>query len=195
MGIHEFDADTASFAAVPPKKKRNKRKIAVVSSIAAVLIAPAAAWAAVTLFGFGTFDAAAATTLNLTIDPGTAVLTSSLTPGHTVGAKAVVRNPNDFPVKVTGVILRNSTLAVTAKAPATPADQTNCETTVHPVGSAGTWPGAGGGAGTVQVIAAPITIAPGDAQLVTVPASVKQDASGTALCGVHADFAVIAETS
>jgi hypothetical protein len=122
-------------------------------------------------------------------------LTSSLTPGNTVGAKADVHNPNDFPVTVTAVILHNSTLTVTAKAPATAADQTSCETTVHPVGAAGTWPGNGGGAGTVQTIAANVTIPAGQTRTVTVPSAVKQDDTGTALCGVHADFAVQAQTA
>lgn len=184
-----------SVPATKSRKRWGKKKIAFASGVALVGVIPAAAWAAVNIFGFGTFDAAAAATQNLTVNNTTATLTGSLTPGNTVGAKADVTNPNDYPVTVTGVVLRNSTLAVTAKAPATAADQTSCETTVHPVGTAGTYPGPGGGAGTVQTIAANVTIPAGQTRTVTVPSAVKQDASGTALCAVHADFAVVAQTA
>lgn len=177
------------------KGKRNKKKIIVVSAVVGTFLIPAAAWAAVSIFGFGTFDAAAATTQNLTVDNATAKLTGSLTPGNTVGAKADVKNPNDFPVTVTGVVLRNSTLAVTAKSPATAADQTSCEQTVHAVGTSGTYPGDAAGSGTVQAIATNVTIPAGQTRTVVIPAAVKQDASGTALCGVHADFAVVAQTA
>lgn len=172
-----------------------RKKVIVATVLAVVAVGGGTAWAAVELFGFGSFNSAAATTQELTVVQNTGVLTSSLTPGNTVGAKADVHNPNDFPVTVTAVILRNSTLTVTAKAPATAADQTSCEQTVHPVGTAGTWPGSGGGAGTVQAIAANVTIPAGQTRTVTVPAAVKQEDTGTALCGVHADFAVRAQTA
>jgi hypothetical protein len=189
---------TSSHSVAAPKKTRKtwgKKKTALVATGAVAAIGGGTAWAAVALFGFGTFNADAATTQNLTVDNASAVLTGSLTPGNSVGAKANVTNPNDFPVTVTGVILRNSTLTVTAKAPAAAGDQANCEATVTPIGTATTWPGSGGGAGTLQAIQANVTIPPGQTRTVIVPQAVKQSEAGTALCGVHADFAVKAQTA
>jgi hypothetical protein len=170
-----------------PKRTWSKKKLAVIGGVTATFLIPAAAWAAVTLFGFGTFDADAATTQNLTVNNATAHLTGKLVPGATVGAKADVTNPNDFPVSVTGVLVQNNSVAVS---PATPA----CADSVHLIGTAGpTYPGTGGGASTKQDSGAPVTIAPGATVTITVPQSVKQDASATTLCGVHANFAVVAQ--
>lgn len=182
-------------ASTKGRRKWTRKQMIVAGVVGGALILPPAAYAAVKIFGFGSFNSAAAVTQNLTVDNSTAKLTPSLTPGNTVSAQANVTNPNDFPVTVTGIILKNSTLAVTAKAPATAADQTSCEQTVHPVGTPGTFPGDAGGTGTVQAIAANVTIPPGQTRQVTVPQAVKQDDSGTALCGVHADFAVVAQTA
>lgn len=180
---------------VPKKAMTKKRKYAFVAAVAAVLVGfPLAAWAAVALFGFGSFDSAAATTQNLTVDNSTAVLTSGLTPGNTVGAKADVKNPNNFPVTVTGVIVRNSTLTTTASPTGDRAAQADCNATVQPVGTAATFPGTSE-AGTKQAIAANVVIPPGATRTVTIPAAVKQLDTATHLCGVHADFAVVAQTA
>lgn len=169
-------------------KRSKKRKIAFVVGVVGAGLLPIAAYAAVQLFGFGTLDSAAATTQNLTVNNESAQLVGKLVPGSTVGAKAVVNNPNDFPVTVTAVIVRNSSLAVTP-------NTADCQNTVHVIGSATTWPGDGGGAGTLQAIESNVTIAAHSAGWVTVPQAVKQDESATTLCGVHAEFAVRAQTA
>lgn len=180
-------SDNTYMSASAPKKK-GKKKLAVIAGVAATFMIPAAAWAAVELFGFGTIDAAASTTQNLVVDPASVQLTNKLVPGQTVGAKAIVNNPNDFPVTVTGVLVQDSSVATN------PAS-VECANTVHLVttGAGPTYPGAGGGASSKQAIAAPVTIAPGASVWITVPASVKQDASATQLCGVKANFAVVGQ--
>lgn len=194
--LPESEADLGHLSPAAPVRKgwSKKKKYTLVGGALAAVLIPTAAWAAVNIFGFGSFDGAAATTQNLTIDSGTAQLTGSLTPGNTVGAKANVHNPNDFPVTVTAIILKNSSLTATAKAPAGPGDQDSCNATVHPVGTATTYPGSSD-AGTKQAISENVVIPAGQSRQVTVPAAVKQDAAGTALCAVHADFAVVAQTA
>lgn len=169
--------------------KRNRKRL-VVAGTAALIVAGGAgtAWAAYALFGFGQINTDAAVTQNLTVNNTSAQLTGTLVPGKTVGAKAVVTNPNDFAVTVTNVIVRNSTLAVNP-------NTAECQNTVHVIGSATTWPGEGGGPGTLQALAANVTIAGGESAWVTVPNAVKQDASATTLCGIKADFAVKAQTA
>lgn len=165
-----------------------RKKVITASALVGALMVPVAAWAAVELFGYGRIEAGAATVSNLTVDNSSAVLTAKLLPGTTVGAKANVTNGNDFPVTVTAVIVRNSTLAVTP-------NSAGCVNSVHVVGSATTWPGAGGGVGTLQAIAENVTIPAGGTKTVTVPQAVKQDESATVLCGISADFAVRAQNA
>lgn len=165
-----------------------RKKVIAASAMVGVVMVPAAAWAAVELFGFGQIDAGAATVANLTVDNSTAVLTAKLMPGTTVGAKANVTNSNDFPVTVTAVIVRNQTLAVTPNTAA-------CQNSVHVVGTATTWPGTEGGPGTLQAIAGNVTIPAGQTRTVTVPQAVKQDEAATVLCGIKADFAVRAQNA
>lgn len=177
--------------AAKPARNNKKKKAIVVSGLVAALALPAAAWAAVELFGFGTLDAAAATTQNLTVDPKTTQLIGKLIPGSTVGVQAEVTNPNDFPVTVNAVIVNNK------KFTGTPDNSKVCVSSVHLVGTPTTWPdgGGGGGAGTLQDIKAPVTIPAGKSAVVEVPKSVSQDAAATVLCGVHVEFAVRAETA
>lgn len=163
--------------------KNKKKKVAFVSAVVAAFAIPGVAWAAIELFGFGSIDAAAATTQNLTVNNSSAQLTGKLVPGSTVGSKATVTNPNTFDVKVTGVILKVDSLAVTP-------NSAECNTTVHPIGTATTWPGTGGGAGLLQTVAEQVTIPAGQTVWVEVPEAVRQDASASTLCGVKADFAV-----
>jgi hypothetical protein len=178
----------ATSTIVGRKMSKKTKKVLLASSLVGVLVVPVAAWAAVELFGFGRLEAGAATTANLTVDNSTATLTAKLLPGTTVGAKANVTNSNDFPVTVTAVIVRNSTLAVVPNSAA-------CQSSVHVVGTATTWPGAGGGAGTLQAVSENVTIPAGATRTVTVPQAVRQDASATVLCGVQADFAVRAQNA
>lgn len=176
--------------AAPARQRRrwSRKQVAVATAIGAVLVAPGAAWAAYQLFGFGEINAAAAVTQNLTVANESAQLTKKLVPGQTVGAKAVVNNPNDFPVTVTEVLVRDSSLAVV---PAVPADLAACQQSVHVVGTPGaSWPG-GSGTATKQAIAEPVVIAPGESKWITVPNAVRQDASATKLCGIKAEFAVV----
>jgi hypothetical protein len=176
----------ASTAAPTSKRKRwTKRKVAFVATISTVLLAPIAAYAAVQIFGFGQIDSAAAATLNLNVDSNSAQLVHTLAPGQTVGAKVAVNNPNDFPVKVTSVLIQDSSLH---------GQGTGCdESTLHPVGVAGpAYPGAGGGTST-KLTSDPVTIAGGTSVWVNVPQAVKQDVTANAMCGVKAKFAVTAE--
>jgi hypothetical protein len=169
------------------KRKWSRKQIIVASVLGGVILLPPAAYAAYQLFGYGQINSAAATTQNLTVDNTSAQLTKKLVPGATVGAKAVVTNPNDFPVTVTGVIVRKSTLAVTP-------NDTACQTSVHIVGSDTTWPD-GGGDAYLQQIEENVVIQPGQSAWVTVPNGVRQDADATVLCGIKADFAVRAQTA
>lgn len=170
------------------KSNRSKKQFLVAVSLVAALALPAAAWAAVELFGFGTLDAVAATTQNLTVNNKTAQLVGKLIPGKTVGAKADVTNPNDFPVTVTAVIVLDKSLAVTPDLPA-------CQMSVHIVGTPTTWPAAGGGAAWLQKVKENVTLLPGETKSVEVPLAVKQDLGASVLCGVHAEFAVRAQTA
>jgi hypothetical protein len=95
----------AEIAGTAAKKK--SRKIWALASVGTVL-AGGAAFAAVQLFGFGSIDAQAATLKNL--DVANAKLSGSLVPGKSVGAQADVGNQNDFDVKITGVIVQDSSL-------------------------------------------------------------------------------------
>lgn len=162
-----------------PKKRWTKRKIAFVTGIGTLLLAPAAAWAAVTFFGLGTFDATAAAP-SLTVSDGQ--LTGSLIPGRTVGGKAIVHNPNDFPITVTSVVIRDDGLAATGVV---------CDiATVHPQGTHGTF-AAPAGAGFRTVLSTPVTVAAnGGAEWVSITNAVAQDAGATGLCAVHANIAV-----
>lgn len=170
-----------------PKKTSRRRKVIVVSAIIGTLAAPAVAWAAVQLFGFGTFNSAATTTQNLTIE-GTPTTTSNLAPGQTVGVKGNVKNPNDFPVSVTGIIVKKDSGAITSGG--TPAE---CKITLAP-GTSATFPENGADpavpGSTAFSLAAPVTIAPNATIAITVPNVVKQDASATKLCGFTAKYAV-----
>jgi hypothetical protein len=174
-----------------PKKAR-RRKIIVVSAIVGTLAAPAAAWAAVALFGFGSFSSAATTTQNLTI-VGTPTTTGPLAPGETVGVKGDVKNPNGFPVKVTGIIVRKGSETTTGGTPA------ECDISLHPRGTTVDFPGDSNATpststvangGTQFTLASAVTIAPNATVTITVADVIKQNASATKLCGVGAEYAV-----
>ncbi len=169
------------------KKWGRKRTIATVAAVL-VIAGGGTAWAAYLLYGFGTITSNKAVTQGLVVDNASAQLTKKLVPGQTVGAKAVVQNPNDFPVKVTGVIVRTEGQTVNPNTPA-------CQTTVKVEGTGTTWPGEGGGPATAQPVVGTVVIAPGGSEWVTVAEAVSQDAGATELCGFSAQFAVKAETT
>lgn len=178
-----------SHAASPAKPrwtKKRVKKVAFLSTVVALVAAPALAWATVGLFGYGSIDAAAATTQGLTVNNNSAQLTGKLVPGATVGSKATVTNPNTFPVKVTGVVVHVETMQVVP-------DSAVCNQTVHPLGTATAWPGAGGGSGLLQTVAKQVTIPPGQTAVIEVPQAVRQDPAAAVLCGLKADFAVRAQ--
>ncbi|MFI5935958.1 hypothetical protein [Actinoplanes sp. NPDC051494] len=81
---------------------------AVLGATLGVAVAGTAAWAAVTLYGSGDADVAATQLQNLTVD--NIGVTAPLLPGETVGAKGIVHNPNNFPVRVISVIIRQEGL-------------------------------------------------------------------------------------
>lgn len=161
--------------------KRKSRKVWALAAVGTVF-AGGAAFAAVQLFGFGSIDASAATLKNLNVQ--NAHLTGTLAPGQTVGGAADVGNENDFPVKVTGVILQDSSLQTTGG---------GCDpATVSPGGTpVASYPGAGGGAGHLVAIT-PVTIPAGQAVTVTAANVVSQTSTAGGLCGVKANFAIVA---
>lgn len=170
------------------KPKRNRRKIIVVSALAAVLVLPAAAWAAVNLFGFGTFEQAAGTATELQII-GTPTTTKSLAPGQTVGVTGVVRNPNDYPIKVTGIIIKKDSVQVTG------GTATECKLTFGPAGAPAEFPAhapdAAVAGSTGFAVSPSVEIPANDQRAVTVANVIKQDSSATKLCGVKAAYAVV----
>lgn len=181
MGLHK--SKNAAAAGSTSSKRWSRKKIVAVVAGGVILATGGTAWAAYALFGYGTLDASAATTQGLTVDNSTAKLTGTLVPGQTVGAQADVHNPNDYPVTVVAVLVKDSTVATVGGG--------DCNSTVHIIGTPGsTWPGSGGGTATKQAIASTVTIPANQTKVVTVPQAVKQDASANSLCGIHADFAV-----
>lgn len=167
-----------------------RKKWAVLAGLTGVLATGGVAYAAVQLYGFGQYRINAATTHNVTVDNNSQQGTAALLPGNTVGVKFSVKNPNNYPVTVTGALAQDSSLATIPNSAA-------CHSSIHLVGTAyvGTYPGAGGGAATLQPVAAPVIIPAGSNRTVTVPAAVKQDAASTATCGVRVNFAVLISTT
>lgn len=180
-----------------PRRKRNRKKIAFISAVATVLLAPVAAWAAVQLFGFGTFSADAATPGILTINggPNAPHTTGTLAPGQTVGVTGSVHNPNDYPVQITEIAVKTSSLHATP-----PAGHVESECKITLVGGTTTATGfpahAPDGAlpGTrFTPTGAPITIAPGGDANVTVVGIIHQDSTASVMCGVTGEYAVIGQ--
>jgi hypothetical protein len=184
MSLYQDEAairDNATAIAGRAAKKKS-RKIWGLAAFGTVF-AGGAAFAAVQLFGFGSIDADAATLKSL--DVSNVHLTGTLVPGSSVGGSSYVGNGNDFTVKVKGIIIQDSSLAVKGD---------GCDPTSLTVGGASaTYPGSGGGAGHLINLATPVTITAGNTVEVNVPGVVSQAASATKLCGVKANFAVVAE--
>lgn len=163
--------------------KKKSRKYTVVGGALAIALAGGAAYAAVQLLGFGDASVDAASTQNLTIDNFQTV--SPLYPGATVGAKAIVHNPNNFPVKVTAVVIRQEGLS---------GKGTGCDNgSLHPKGVEGEY-GDSVGHGWKTVVSPAVPVAANSAAWVQIDQAVSQDASATAMCGFNAKIAVTAET-
>lgn len=163
-----------------------KRKYTIVGAAVAAVAVPTAAWAAITLFGFGDFESAAGSPTTLIVD--STKVTKTLVPGGKTGTTGIVRNNNDFPITVKRVIVKNDSVSGTG----TGCDQNSLEL----LGTPATYPlsqdsgASGSSAGTAQAIAEEVTIGPGGAAWITVPESVSQKPTATALCGLKGRFAV-----
>jgi hypothetical protein len=167
-------------AAAHRKTKKNRRKAAAIIGGVTAVVVGGTAWAAVTLFGFGTADVAATSSQNLTVDG--VVATSALVPGGTAGAKGVVHNPNNFPVKVTAVIIYSDGLH---------GQGVGCdEATLTPKGVYGSY-GPDSKPGFKTVLTPPVTVAGnGGAEWVEIPQAVSQAAAATKFCGFKANVGV-----
>lgn len=162
-------------------------KRTVGGTIVGFLAAGTAAFATVTLFSSAHVAAAAAVPNPLTVD--NVAFTNTLLPAGSAGVKGIVHNSNDFPVKVTDVIV--------LAGPETHGVGAGCGGIILTVGGV---PGAsylinGSGdtaAGNKFTLASAVTVPAGGAELVTVPAAVSQAAGSTTLCGFEANIAVVA---
>jgi len=81
-------------------RKITKRTAAVVAASALAIGGAGAAWAAWTLTGTGSTSAKAASVQQLTIG---SVEVVGLSPGNKSDVKFVAKNPNSFPVQITGI--------------------------------------------------------------------------------------------
>lgn len=161
--------------------KWTKRTIG--GTVAGFVLASGAAFAAVTLFGGGHAAVAAAVPNPLTVDQ--VQFTSTLLPGGSANVKGVVHNPNDFPVKVTDVIV------IAAGAHGVGPDCASLSIG----GTSGTFAINGSGttaAGFKTHLAVPVSIAANGAEYVEVPNIVSQAVGATSFCGFEADVAVVA---
>ncbi len=174
------------------RKRFWTRKKAVVAGIASTFLIPAAAWAAVSIFGFGSFAAGAT--------PGTGTLTiidsqyptevaPALAPGTSANVKIAVRNNNAYPVKVTGLIVKADSVQVGSGTTAAQCDiQLNGTTATFPADAEG----GDGGAGKLINLPAgeQATLDPGGQQYFTFPEVFTQRVTATKLCSVGAQYAV-----
>jgi len=177
-------------AAPKGKRKFTRKQIVIASVLGAVIIAPPAAYAAVKIFGFGSFEQAAGTPTALQIT-GTPTTTKTLAPGQTVGVKGIVKNTNDFPVKITSIVIKKDSETVVPAA-----DAAACKISLVAPASTTTFPEGNGStpaASPVYNLSTAVTIQPGFSTEIVVPNVVTQDATATKLCGIKADYAVIGE--
>ncbi len=186
----------------PRKRFWTKKKI-VGATIAGVVLVPSAAWAAVAIFGFGNFNAAAeanAGTLNIVAN--TTKLPGKLLPGgKNIGLTMRVANPTDAPVNVVGLIVNTTDgFTVTATDPTTgtssaDTDNSKCKLTLVTSTPVDTIPahdsvGAKTGVRFAPNPASPQTIASGSNEEINFPNIFKQDPSSNFLCGVSGAFGV-----
>lgn len=159
-------------------------KRTLVGGTLGAIMAGGAAFAAVTIFGGGHVAAAATVPNALTVD--NAQFVSDLLPGSAADVKAIVHNPNNFPVKVTSVIIKD--------AGATGSGTGCVNSTLHIGGTSGTFAvsASESAAGHQITLSSPVTVAANGAEWVTAPAAVSQDAGAIAFCGFAADVAVTA---
>ena len=83
-------------------RKITKRSAAVIAASALAVGGAGAAWAAWNLTGSGSTSAKASTAQNLTID---SVQVVGLSPGNKSDIKFTAKNPNAFPVQITGITI------------------------------------------------------------------------------------------
>lgn len=165
-----------------------KRKMAVAGVAAAAVLIPASAWAAVAIFGFGSFTQAAETTAGTLTISGTPHLTAKILPGSKVGLVTTIQNPTDAAVSVTGIIVDTdpSTFTVTPAA--------GCHLTLVSGGTTDSIPAHGAitttHAGQRYAPDHAISIPAGGSETVTFPNIFQQAASDTVLCGVSGQYAI-----
>jgi hypothetical protein len=161
--------------------KRKSRKVWVLAAVG-TLFAGSAAFAAVQILGSGTFESTAAELKPLTVRADTAKFTKSLVPGATVGATGVIENPNDFPVQVTAIVVKEEGLQASG-----PGCKPN---TLHLKGVKDNYGAAGTG---YKIAVTPKTIGAGGADWVTAAEVLSQDEKADALCTVKANFTIVAQ--
>lgn len=167
------------------RKRRFTRKQVIIASVAgAVLLAPGAAYAAVKIFGLGEGAVDGTAVQNLTID--NIGLESPLVPGATVDGKAIVHNPNNFPVKISTAYIRAE--GTTGTGPA----GSNCATAgiVKPGGVAGNYGPPIGQGWKIDLPGSGVAIPKNGAVWITVPNAVTLSSDADALCGFSGKFAV-----
>jgi hypothetical protein len=171
--------------------KFTKRTIA--GAIAGAVLAGGAAFAAVTLWGSGDASVAATKSQGIVVD--NVKLTKSLVPGSTAGATGDAYNPNDFKVKVTGIVVLDEGQVVTGCT--APADQGSVHLVTENTSVVTTQVNAAGATkqGRLYALAAPVTIDPKSKAPIAVASVVKQDAAAEAFCGFDAKLGVQAETA
>lgn len=151
------------FQDLATKRKRRNRKVAIGSTLAAVLIIPTGAYAAMTIFGNGSVTAEAYQSQGLTVSEEH--LSKSLFPGAEADIVMRVTNPNPFPVKVTRIELAGDPTNVTAGCDLSKVSGPVAGTAYDiPVASQGTVPA-------------------GDNSVITIPKAIKLDLSATQGCG------------
>lgn len=167
----------------PARRVWGKKKVTFVAVVGAVLVVPVAAWAAVQIFGFGDFSVAGAETNDLSVDNVQTV--QPLTPGSSVDVKAIVHNPNKYPVTVTNAIIRAEGLTATGGG--------NCASAgiMTPGGTYNANYGDRIGAGWKSNVE-PVRVPAGGAAWVTVQNAVAMSADANRMCGFAGHVAVLA---
>ena len=164
--------------------KFTKRSIA--GAVAGAVLAGGAAYAAVSLYSSARVAVGATVPNALTVDSTEFV--GTLVPGGSAGVKGMVHNPNNFPIKVTEVIIKNNASTKGVGADCGPGKLSVAGTDgQHVVAADGTE-----AQGWKTVLDAPVEVTPNGAAWVEIPAVVTQAAGSTSFCGFEADLAVVA---
>jgi len=89
---------------------KNKRRIAVIAAVSAIALAGGVAWAAWTTSGTGSASATAGNASGVIVSSGT-VAGTPLVPGAKRDLQFTIKNNNEFPVKITGIDLKDEVSA------------------------------------------------------------------------------------